>query len=121
MMETLVHAGFQVAPLGVIAVLWRAYELVRGTLWRRIRAAGSGAATAAGAAGIGLLAVNLCWGGYLVQGLVRDFLAQGNAFSEASGGAMVVPAALFALCCVVMELLFLPAGVAALRRRAAKD
>jgi hypothetical protein len=34
---------------------------------------------------------------------------------------MVVPAALFALCCVVMELLFLPAGVAALRRRATRE
>jgi hypothetical protein len=118
MMETLIHAGFQLAPLGVIAVLWRTVELVRGKLWARIRAAGSAATTACGALGIVLLAVNLVWGGYLLQHLAADFLAKGNAFSETAGGAMVATAAAFAACVLAMEILLLPAGIAALQRRA---
>jgi hypothetical protein len=119
-METLVHAAFQLAPLGILAVLWHVFELLRGTLWARIRAAGSAAATACGALGIALLAGNVAWGGWLLQHGIRDYLAKGDAFSEAAGGAMVVPTALFTVGFLAMELLFLPAGVAALRRRAAK-
>lgn len=120
MTETLLHAGFQLAPIGIIAVLWRAVELVRGKLWARIRAAGSPAIAAGGGLGIALLVVNLGWGGYLLQRLVADFLAKGSAFSEAAGGAMVMPTALFAASFLAMEILFLPAGLAALQRRAAR-
>jgi hypothetical protein len=120
MMETLIHAGFQLAPLGVIAVVWRTIELVRGRLWARIRAAGSSVTTLSGALGIALLAANLAWSGYLLQRLVTDFLAKGSAFSETAGGAMVPTAAAFAASVLAMELLFLPAGIAALQRRAAK-
>jgi hypothetical protein len=119
-METLIHAGFQLAPLGVIAIVWRTVELARGRLWARIRAAGSPTTTLSGALGIALLAANLGWGGYLLQRLVADYLAKGSAFSETAGGSMVPMAAAFAASVLAMEILLLPAGIAALQRRSAK-
>lgn len=120
MMETLIHAGFQLAPLGVIAVVWRTVELVRGKLWARIRTADSTAITVGGALGIAMLTANLAWGGYLLQRLAADFLAKGSAFSETAGGTMVPMAAAFAASVLAMEILLLPAGIAALQRRSAK-
>lgn len=117
-MDTLIHAGFQLAPLAIIAAAWRAIELVRGKLWARIRAAGSTAVSVSGALGIVLLVANLVFGGHLLQHLVGDFLAKGNAFSETAGGAMVATSALFTATVAVMELLLLPAGISALQRRA---